>query len=125
MGITGSGTVRVSVGFSKVDGSIVVNDLMLVTRYLHPHQPTARITYVAPGGSKASVNLVPAWFPTIQPDDGSEYLYLPREGSGNTSAAQKPFTMRAGSKLEISSTARFRRDGGNCYSMFDDTMTLP
>lgn len=124
IGATGSGVIDVSVTFSKIAGGVKVTDLQVRTRYHHPHRPSASISFVSDQGKTAKLNLQEPWFPTIGPNDGSKYLYLPRAGSGTGSGAQTPFQMKAGA-LELNVSTLFPQHGGSCVSSFSNTLQLP
>ena len=122
MGATASGTIQFFSTFTSTENAIRVTELHITSRYLHPHSPSARVTYDKPAGGTAVFNLQTAWFPTIGPDDGSKTLYLPKSSS---SAEQTPFVMKPGGALKVALTALFPQDGGNCVSTFEKSINLP
>lgn len=125
MGATASGNIQVRVGYLK-DGDVVkVTDWQLRTRYSHDHSPTARLTWEKPAGGQNSMNLEPAWFSTISPNDGSRYLFLARNGNQAGAKGQTPFEMKAGTVVQISIVTLFPQHGGNCVASFSDELTLP
>ena len=125
MGATASGNIEVRVGYNKKDDVLNIVDWQLRTRYFHPHSPSAKLEWNEPSGATRSMNLEPAWFAIIGPNDGSRYLFLARDGNREGAAGQTSFKMKSGTKVKISVNALFPQFGGNCVGSFSETLRLP
>ncbi|CAN7504615.1 hypothetical protein [Neorhizobium tomejilense] len=125
MGATASGNIEVRIGYMKNGDVLKVSDWQLRTRYFHDHSPSANLSYQSPDGGKGSVRFEAAWFPTIGPDDGSKYLFLARKGNQDGAAGQTPFTMKAGTPVDVTVISLFPQFGGTCVASFSKNLTLP
>lgn len=125
LGAGASGNVGMRVTFDDTGSGVRVTSLQVSTRYGFPHIPSARIIYRKPGGGSSGMNLQDAWFPTIGPDDGSHYLYLPKQAGKDGPKAQTPFEMASGTAIELSVSIQFPQAGGACVAGFDNKLVLP
>ncbi|MBW0365840.1 hypothetical protein [Ensifer adhaerens] len=125
LGATATGKITANVDFASRSGTIKVTRLQIHTEYQHAHEPSANLRFQQPSGAGGNIVMQKAWFDTIGPDDNSQDLFLPRNGSGSGPAAQTPFEIASGSGILISINTRFPQNGGNCLSSFSETLLLP